>query len=115
MTESPEQLEFDSLAFPKDRKVLTAGEVAARWGISDQHVIDLCDEGRLAAFDITGNRASFIRIPAAAVEAIAKQCGVTAERIREIIDSTPARRNTNRAHWRIPVEGYNQFIAENRS
>jgi hypothetical protein len=115
MISEPQQLEFDSLAFPKDRKVLTAGEVAARWGISDQHVIDLCDEGGLAAFDITGNRAEFIRIPAAAVDAIAGKFGVPADCIREIIETTPARRNTNRAHWRIPVEGYNQFIQENRS
>lgn len=115
MTVEPQQLEFDSLAFPSDRKVLTAGEVAARWGISDQHVIDMCDEGRLAAFDIAGNRAEFIRIPAAAVEALAKKFNVSREVVQGIIDATPAKRNTNRAHWRIPVEGYNQFIQENRS
>jgi hypothetical protein len=111
----PEQLEFASLAFPKDRKVLMAGEVALRWGVSDQHVLDLLEAGQLHGFDISGNRKEFIRIPAAAVDAIAARFGVPREFIQKIIDSTPAQRKTTRANWRIPVEGYDAFIQENRS
>lgn len=110
-----EQLDFASIAFPKDRKVLVVAEVADRWGISEQHVIDLCDEGKLEAFDITGGRKEFVRIPAAAVDALAKHFGVPREAVMKIIDSTAPERKTSRANWRIPVEGYNGFIQENRS
>jgi len=95
--------------------VLTVGEVRSRWRVSENHVIDLLEEGKLAGFDITGNRKEFIRIPAAAVDAIAKKFGVPREFISKIIDSTQPERKTSRANWRIPVEGYNGFIQENRS
>jgi len=115
MLSAPEQLDFLSIAFPKDRKVLVVAEVALRWGISEQHVIDLLEEGKLQGFDITGDRSEFMRIPAAAVDAIANKFGVPREFIIKIIDSTAPQRKTTRANWRVPVEGYNAFLQENRS
>ena len=53
--------------------------------------------------------------PAAAVDAIAKRFGVPREFIMKIIDSTEPQRKTTRANWRVPVDGYNAFIQENRS
>ncbi len=115
MIQQAQQLDFISLAFPEDRKVLWVGEVASRWRISDQHVLDLLEEGKLAGFDISGNRAEYIRIPAAAVDALAKNLKIPREAVMKIIDSTQPQRKTTRANWRVPVEGYNGFIQENRS
>lgn len=111
---APEQLDFESLA-PLDRTVLYVGEVAFRWRISENHVIDLLEEGKLAGFDITGSRKEFIRIPAAAVEALAKHFKVPREVVMTIITAATPERKTSRANWRIPVEGYCGFIQENRS
>lgn len=111
---SPEQLSFPSLAFPADRKVLTVGEVAPLFRCTDQHVIDLLEEGKLAGFDIAG-RHDFIRVPAAAVPALARKFNVTPEVILDTIRAVKPQRQTGRAHWRIPVEGYSGFLRENHS
>jgi hypothetical protein len=110
-----EQLCFPSIAFPKERKVLVVAEVAAQWEISEQHVIDLLEDGKLDGFDISGNRKEFIRIPAAAVDALAEKLQISRDTVLNIIDSTKPKRKTGRAYWRVPVEGYNRFISENRS
>jgi predicted DNA-binding transcriptional regulator AlpA len=63
MLDAPEQITFDSLMFP-GRRVLYVNEVAERWGVSDQHVIDLCEEGAIpGAFNIGGAGRKFWRIP----------------------------------------------------
>lgn len=114
MTDSS-QYEFPSLAFPKDRKVLRVGEVAARWRVSVQHVLNLLEEGNLAGFDVAGSQREYMRIPAAAVDALAARFRVSREVILDIFAKVKPRRGTSRAFWRIPVEGYGGFIADNHS
>jgi hypothetical protein len=111
---APQQLEFPSLAFPKDRTVLTVSEVAERWDCTAQHVIDLLEEGQLAGFDIAG-RHDFIRMPAAALDAIAKRTGISRDELQRLVQQCKPQRRTARAHWRIPVEGYAGFMSENSS
>jgi hypothetical protein len=114
---APQQLEFPSLAFPKDRTVLTVSEVAERFECTAQHIIDLLEEGRLAGFDIAG-RQDFIRVAAAAIDAIVKRSQrgpLSREELLQILRDTKPQRRTTRAHWRIPVEGYNGFLRENHS
>jgi len=62
----PQQMEFPSLAFPKDRTVLYVFEVAAKLRVSERHVIDLIEEGKLRAINIAGANATdkrFYRVP----------------------------------------------------
>ncbi len=63
MIDLAEQLSFDSIMFPKERKVLNVSEVAARLDVTDQHVHDLIEEGKLQAIDVGGGGKRFWRIP----------------------------------------------------
>ena len=63
------QLEFPSLAFPKDRTVLYVGEVAMKLRTTEQRVLDLIEEGQLQAVNVGGNDRKFWRIPVEANEA----------------------------------------------
>ena len=63
----PQQMDFPSLAFPKDRTVLYAHEVAMKLRCDVGHVYDLIDEGKLRAINIAGGNnfteRRFVRIP----------------------------------------------------
>jgi len=61
MTE-PQQLDLGSLLFP-GRSSLYVGEVAGKLGITDQHVIDLLEEGQLGGVNVGGGSRNFWRIP----------------------------------------------------
>lgn len=63
-----EQVTFDTLLFP-GRKMLYVHEVAARLCISKRHVVDLIDEGKLRAINISGDARRHYRIPVEAYEA----------------------------------------------
>jgi excisionase family DNA binding protein len=63
MIQAADQLEFPSIAFPPDRRMLTVAEVAERLRVTDQHVLDLIDEGQLQAINIGGANRKFWRIP----------------------------------------------------
>jgi excisionase family DNA binding protein len=54
---------FESLMFRPERRVLMVAEVAAKLRITEQHVIDLIDEGRLRAVNIGGNGRRYWRVP----------------------------------------------------
>ena len=69
MTHEPQQLEFPSLAFPKDRTVLYVAEVAMKLRGTEQHVLDLIEEGQLQAVNVGGNDRKFWRIPVEAYDA----------------------------------------------
>ena len=69
MIQEPQQLEFPSLAFPKDRTVLYVAEVAMKLRVTEQHVLDLIEEGKLQAINVGGNDRKFWRIPVEAYEA----------------------------------------------
>jgi len=115
MNDAPQQPDFISLAFPKERTVLTVGEIAPIWHVTDQHVIDLLEEGKLAGFDIAG-RHEYMRVPTAAIDELSRLCKLPREAILQIITRAKPNRTTSRAHWRVPVvEGYNAFMRENRS
>ncbi len=68
-----DQLAFDSIMFPKDRKAMTVLEVAERLNCTDQHVFDLIEGGQLQAVNIGGSGKRFWRIPREAYEAFIKQ------------------------------------------
>ena len=114
----PTSPEFDvpSLAFAKDRVVLTIREIASRWRVSDRHVIDLIEEGKLVAFDIAG-RQDFVRVPMAAIDILAHRLGIGRADVLKIIQaSVPKINQSRRAFYRVPVvEGFNAFMRENNS
>lgn len=77
-TLEPEQMDFNGLLFP-GRKVLYVSEVAGRLQVSERHVIDLIEEGKLRALNVGGDNASgrkFYRIPVEAYEAYLKAAAV---------------------------------------
>lgn len=114
-TPKPQQLDFASLAFDKDRTVLYVGEVAAKWRVSEQHVIDLLEEGKLNGFDVAG-RHEYVRVPMSAVQALAKTFRTTPEVVLQIMRNARPECGTGRAFWRIPVkEGFEAFMKENHS
>ena len=110
----PQQLAFASIAFPKDRSVLTVSEVAALWKVSDRHVVDLIEEGKLHAFDISGAR-DYFRVHMTALAEISKRTTVPVETLLAIIQSNKPVTRRSPSFYRIPVEGYNGFIRENHS
>lgn len=67
-----EQMEFPSLLFDRDRRVLYVAEVAARLSISVDHVADLIAEGALQAVDVGGGGRKFWRIPIESYHAFLK-------------------------------------------
>ena len=113
MTES-EQLDFPSLAFPADRRVLTVSEVADRWGCSQQHIIDLLEEGKLAGFDISSPN-EFVRVSRVWFEALSRRLNLDHETLLYQAACILPNKRTPRSHWRIPVEGYKDFIRSGHS
>jgi hypothetical protein len=66
-----EQMLFPSLAFPKERRVLYVFEVAEMLRITERHVIDLIEEGKIKALNIAGANSTdrkFYRIPVESYE-----------------------------------------------
>jgi len=111
----PQQLALPSLGFDEDRTVLYVGEFAKRLRITEQHTIDLLEEGKLVGVDIAG-RHDYVRVPATAIDALAKRTGLKREEIVETMRSAKPQRSTGRAFWRIPVkEGFEAFLRENHS
>lgn len=109
-------LNMPSTDFPSDRKVVTVTEVAARWEVSNRHVIDLIEEGKLMAFDIAG-RQDYMRVPKAAIATMAKRFNCPEAAILKIIaESKPRLVTSRRAFYRIPIiEGFQAFMHENHS
>lgn len=111
---TPQQLDFPSLAFPKDRTALYVSEVAKKLQISEQHVIDLIAEGKIAAIDISG-RQNYVPVPMDAIEDIARRLGMGKDTLLNLIRSHKAKGGAGRAHWRIPVESFHRYLVENCS
>jgi len=58
-----EQLTFTGLLFP-GRRVLYVSECAEKIGVTDQHILNLIDCGKLRAINVGTSSRSFYRIPA---------------------------------------------------
>ncbi len=115
ITIPPQQMDFPSLGWPKDRTVLMVGEVAAKLRVTDQHVIDLIAEGKIAAVDIAG-RQNYVRVPMDAIEDFARLLKMDTPTLLARIQSPKPKVGSGRAFWRIPVvEGFNAFVRENNS
>lgn len=46
--------DYPELKFPAGRGAASPAEIARKWGVTIPHVIELLDDGRLAALDMTG-------------------------------------------------------------
>ena len=103
---------FPSLAFPADRRVLTVKEVAQRFGCSEQHVIDLLEEGLIDGFDITAPHDS-VRVPRVWLEQLARRLGLPLKSLQDEVAALRQAHRSERAHWRIPVEGYQGYLERN--
>ena len=73
MTTAPQQMNFGNLLFPRERTVLYVSEVAEKLEVTDQHVIDLIEEGQLNAINVGGGLRKFFRIPVHEYEAFLRR------------------------------------------
>lgn len=114
MASEPKKSIPHSLAFPPGRQTVMVREIAAKWRVSEQHVINLIESGRLAAVDVAG-KFEFVRVPKDAIAALAKLAKTSPEKVLEVIQQTPQRPvKGKRSSYRVPVvEGYETFIQEN--
>lgn len=71
MIDEPQQLDFGNLLFP-GRTVLYVSEVAEKLEVTEQHVFDLIEEGKLHAVNVGGGTRKFWRIPVSAYQAFLK-------------------------------------------
>ena len=67
-----EQMDFNALLFP-GRKMLYVAEVAERLQVTDRHVIDLIQEGKIGAIDVGGGLRNFWRVPVTEFEKFLKK------------------------------------------
>jgi excisionase family DNA binding protein len=96
-------------------RLLTVGEVAAQLQVTDRHVVNLIEEGSLAAIDVAGNRHAFL-MPLAAIPKLASRLDVRTEQLVEFIRTVkPADNRSRRALWRVPVENYTAFMEKRSS
>lgn len=66
MIDQPQQLDFGSLLFDRKRNVLYVSEIAEKLDVTERHVINLIEEGKLRAINVGGENVSgrkFYRIP----------------------------------------------------
>ena len=96
------------LQFP-GRTVLYVHECASRLRVAPQHIIDLIEEGALAALDVGGNGGT-VRVPPHFLTVVAERSGRTEGQIRELLDRVRAENPRKRASWRIPIAGWNAFL-----
>lgn len=61
-TSETEQMDFNALLFP-GRKMLYISEVAERLEVTERHVRNLIEEGKLVAIDISGGTLRYWRVP----------------------------------------------------
>jgi hypothetical protein len=112
-----EQMEFASLAFPKDRQVLYLGEMALKLRVTDQHVGDLIEEGEIQAINIAGADADWFRAPVSFLKLVSERSGLSEEVLARLLAQSRTRgSNLNgRKFWRIPVEAYTAFLQRRHS
>jgi excisionase family DNA binding protein len=65
--EEPIQLSFASLLFP-GRRILYISEVADKLRVSERHVRNLIDSGKIRAVNVGAGDRTFLRIPVEAYE-----------------------------------------------
>lgn len=66
MMDAPQQLDFGNLLFDRKRTVLYVSEIAEKLSVTERHVINLIEEGKLRAINVGGQNSSgrkFYRIP----------------------------------------------------
>lgn len=70
-TTNCEQVDFRSMLFP-GRRSLYVSEVAKELGVTDQHIIDLIEEGQIGAVNVGGGKRNYWRIPVSEFEKFLK-------------------------------------------
>lgn len=96
------------LQFP-GRTVLYVHECAARLRVTSQHVIDLIEEGALAALDVGGDGGS-VRVPPSFLSVLAERWGRPEAQLQELLERERLAHPRKRASWRIPVTSWTAFL-----
>ena len=96
------------LQFP-GRTVLYVHECAARLRVTSQHVIDLIEEGALAALDVGGDGGS-VRVPPNFLRVLAERWGRPEAQLQELLARERLAHPRKRASWRVPVSSWTAFL-----
>jgi hypothetical protein len=108
-----QQLDFESLMFP-DRKVLYVSEVAGKLRVTEQHVIDLIEEGALQGVNAGGEFDS-VRVPRGFIAVVAQRLGRTEAEVWQEVGRLKEASPRGRKTWRIPIEAWRAFLAGRHS
>ncbi|MDB6125478.1 MAG: hypothetical protein JWQ71_4471 [Pedosphaera sp.] len=116
---SNEQFEFASLGFPKDRSVLSIRDLAIKLDVTNQHVGDLIEEGKILAINVGGAGLEWFRAPLDFLKLISKRTGLDEETLMQLLEQSRASGTKPGTHvrksWRIPVESYIAFLKQQNS
>ena len=98
------------LQFP-GRTVLYVHECAARLRVTSQHVIDLIEEGALAALDVGGDGGS-VRVPPSFLRVLAERWGRPESQLQELLVCERLAHPRKRASWRVPISSWTAFLEQ---
>ena len=96
------------MQFP-GRTVLYVHECAARLRVTPQHIIDLIEEGALAALDVGGDGGS-VRVPPSFLRVLAERWGRPEVQVHELLERERQAHQRKRASWRVPVASWMAFL-----
>lgn len=94
--------------------MLKPAELAPLLRISERHILDLLEEGKMIGIDAAG-RHEFIRLPICVLDHLAKVTGVKKEVLLAVIQAHKPTQRTSKSLWRVPVEGWRRYLQENSS
>lgn len=102
-------VELGSLAFP-ERSALGVGEIARKLDVTQQHVIDLIEEGALQAINV-GSAYDSVRVPLSFLAAVAERMQASEGEVQALLHRCRAAAPRKRRSWRISLDAWAQFVA----
>jgi excisionase family DNA binding protein len=96
------------LLFP-DRVVLRVAECAAMLAVTEQHIIDLIEEGALVAVKVSG-ACDTVRIPRHFIDRLPARTGCSPEDLARWLDESRRSMPPRRTLWRIPARAWSEFL-----
>jgi hypothetical protein len=102
-------VELGSLAFP-ERSALGVREIARKLEVTQQHVIDLIEEGALQAINV-GSAYDSVRVPLSFLAAVAERMQASEPEVHALLNRCRAAAPRKRRSWRISLEAWAQFLA----
>lgn len=97
-----------ALRFP-GRTVLYVHECAAGLRVTSQHIIDLIEEGVIAAWDVGGGGGT-MRVPPEFLRVMAERLGRPEAQLQALLEQVRQAHPRKRASWRVSVASWLTFL-----